>query len=202
MCLLITENCHSSQCEEYIALSIIGMHGTHTHTHTTQAFYGSLDFVQDCLVNWYQKGKTNLDFNEARNSQWKCNMWICTSLLTGNHATSPPLSFFTGRMPFMPPNQQRQNTEDSSRYAWQCRINFKLTKVHEVLIITTLQPFYGPLDFVWTTRLSQHPKSKTKTNLDFLEQESVSGNGVSWPICKSASRCRHTTTPAPHQSVF
>jgi len=28
-----------------------------------------------------------------------------------NHASTPPLSFFTGRMPFLPPNQQRQSTE-------------------------------------------------------------------------------------------
>ena len=37
---------------------------------------------------------------------------ICwaTSLQTDNHASTPPLSFFTGRMPFLPPNQQRQST--------------------------------------------------------------------------------------------
>jgi len=28
-----------------------------------------------------------------------------------NHASTPLLSFFTGRMPFLPPNQQRQSTE-------------------------------------------------------------------------------------------
>jgi len=38
-------------------------------------------------------------------------MQICTSLQTNNHASTPPLSFFTGRMPFLPPNQQRQSTE-------------------------------------------------------------------------------------------
>jgi len=37
--------------------------------------------------------------------------------------------------------------------------------------------------FTW---VSWHPKGKTKTNLDFLEQETVSGNGISWAICKSA----------------
>ena len=35
-----------------------------------------------------------------------------------------------------------------------------------------------------------------------LKQETVSGSGISWAICKSASRCRHITTPAPHHSVF
>ena len=33
------------------------------------------------------------------------------SLQKDNHATTPPLSFFTGRMPFLPPNQQHQSTE-------------------------------------------------------------------------------------------
>ena len=34
-----------------------------------------------------------------------------------------------------------------------------------------------------------------------LKQETVSGSGVSWAICKSAPRSRQTTTPAPHHSV-
>jgi len=38
-------------------------------------------------------------------------MQACTSLQADNHASTPPLSFFTGRMPFLPPNQQRQSTE-------------------------------------------------------------------------------------------
>ena len=35
-----------------------------------------------------------------------------------------------------------------------------------------------------------------------LEQETVSGSGISWTICKSAPCCRQITTPAPHHSVF
>ena len=35
-----------------------------------------------------------------------------------------------------------------------------------------------------------------------LKQETVSGSGISWAICKSASRPGQTTTPAPHRSVF
>jgi len=38
-------------------------------------------------------------------------MQVCTLLQTDNHASTPPLSVFTGRMPFLPPNQQRQSTE-------------------------------------------------------------------------------------------
>jgi len=41
-----------------------------------------------------------------------------------------------------------------------------------------------------------------KTNLYLLEQEIVSGSGISWAICKSAPRSRQITMPAPHHSVF
>jgi len=43
---------------------------------------------------------------------------------------------------------------------------------------------------------------KGKTNLDFLEQDMMSGNGISWTICKSAPWPRHITTPASHHSIF
>jgi len=66
-------------------------------------------------VSWYQKGKTNLDFTEARDSEWQWHqlgrVQVSTSLQTDNHASTSPLKFFTGPMPFLPPNQQRQSTE-------------------------------------------------------------------------------------------
>jgi len=66
-------------------------------------------------VSRYQKGKTDLDCTEARDSEWQWHqlghMQVCTLLQTDNHASTPPLSFFTGRMPFLPPNQQCQSTE-------------------------------------------------------------------------------------------
>jgi len=80
------------------------------HTHT---FNGP--FSGTTQVSRYQKSKTNLDFTEARDSEWQWHqlghMQACTSLQTDNHASTPPLSFFTGWMPFLPPNQQRQSTE-------------------------------------------------------------------------------------------
>jgi len=60
-------------------------------------------------VSRYQKGKTNLDFPEATDSEWQWHqlghMQVCILLQTDNHASTPPLKFFTGRMPFLPPNQ-------------------------------------------------------------------------------------------------
>jgi len=49
-------------------------------------------------VSRYQKGKTNLDFTEAKDDEWQWHqlghMQVCTSLQTDNHASTPPLSFF------------------------------------------------------------------------------------------------------------
>ena len=61
---------------------------THTHTHT----HGP--FSRTTRVSRYQKGKTNLDFTEARDSEWQWHqlryMQVCTSLqTTDNHASTP-----------------------------------------------------------------------------------------------------------------
>jgi len=70
-------------------------------------------------VSQYQKGKTNLDFTAARYSEWQWlhlgRMQVCTSLQTDDHASTPPLSYFASRMPFLSPNQQHQITEST----WQ-----------------------------------------------------------------------------------
>jgi len=41
---------------------------------------------------------------------------------------------------------------------------------------------------------------KGKTNLILLKQETVSGSGISWAMCKPAPRSRQITMPAPHHS--
>jgi len=87
-----------------------GLNNTHTHP-----FNGP--FSGTTQVSLYQKGKTNVDFTEARDSEWQWhqlgNMQVCTSLQTDNLSQHPTTQFFTGRMPFLPPNQQRQSTERS-----------------------------------------------------------------------------------------
>ena len=56
---------------------------THTHTHT-HTFNGP--FSGTTRVSRYQKGKTNLDFTGARDSEWQWHqlghMQVCTSLQT------------------------------------------------------------------------------------------------------------------------
>ena len=43
---------------------------------------------------------------------------------------------------------------------------------------------------------------KAKPIWILLKQETVSGSGISWAICKSAPQSRQITTSAPHHSVF
>jgi len=43
---------------------------------------------------------------------------------------------------------------------------------------------------------------KVKLIWILLKQETVSGSGISWVVCKSAPRSRQITTPAPQHSVF
>ena len=67
---------------------------THTHTHP---FNGPLSGTT--RVSQYQKGKTNLDFIEARDSEWQWHrldhMQVCTSLQTDNHANTSLLTVYT-----------------------------------------------------------------------------------------------------------
>jgi len=66
----------------------------HTHTHT-HPLNGPLSGTT--RVSRYQKGKTNLDFTEARDSEWQWHplghMQVCASLQSDNHVSTPPLSF-------------------------------------------------------------------------------------------------------------
>ena len=54
-------------------------------------------------VSRYQKGKTNLDFTEARDSEWQWHqlghMQVCILLQTDNHASTPPLCFLQAGCP-------------------------------------------------------------------------------------------------------
>jgi len=54
-------------------------------------------------VSRYQKCKTNLDFIEARDSEWQWNplgrMQVCTSLQADNHTSTPPVSFLQAGCP-------------------------------------------------------------------------------------------------------
>ena len=85
-----------------------GITHTHTHTHTfNDPFSGTT------RVSRYQKGKTNLDFFLKRETVSASRISWANSAPCSRQTTTPAPhhSVFTGRMPFLPPNQQRQSTE-------------------------------------------------------------------------------------------
>jgi len=92
---------------------LVGWVGLGPHTHPFNS-----PLSRTTQVSRYQKGITNLDFTGARDSerQWYQldHMQVCTSLQTDNHKSTSLLKFFTGRMPFLPPNQQCQSTEGTT----------------------------------------------------------------------------------------
>jgi len=86
--LYITDKHNCPRCD-----SNLGPLTTRLHTHPFNGpFSGTTRVIR------YQKGKTNLDFTEARDSEWQWHqlghMQVCTLLQTDNHANNPPLSFY------------------------------------------------------------------------------------------------------------
>jgi len=79
----------------------------------------------------YQKGKTNLDFTEARDSEWQWHqlghMQVCTSLQTDNHANTPPLSFY--RPDALPAAQPTASKHWTQMQGWKVNAKYyrKLT---------------------------------------------------------------------------
>jgi len=75
------------------AKSIQNLGHTITHTHP---FNGPLSGTTQ--VSRYQKGTTNQDFADARDSEWQWHqldhMQVSTLLQTDNHSSTPPLSFY------------------------------------------------------------------------------------------------------------
>ena len=91
----------------------------HARTHAHNNFTALLDFVRDhpgepVLEKQNHKGKTSLDLLEQEIVSGCGICWaICKCAPHPRHITMPAChhSVFTGRMPFLPPNQQHQSTE-------------------------------------------------------------------------------------------
>jgi len=94
-------------------------------------------------VSRHQEDKTSLGFTEARDSEWQWHqlghMQVCTLLQTDNHTSTPPLKFFTGRMPFLPPNQQCQSTEGT--YTDLCNLYILLCKAFDASVVAVMFSF-------------------------------------------------------------
>jgi len=78
-------------------------------------------------VSRYQKGKTNMDFMEARDSecQWHQlgHMQVCTSLQTNNDTSTPPLTFLQAGCPSCCPTN---SIKAQQRNAWKWWRNYQL----------------------------------------------------------------------------
>ena len=117
---------------------------THTHTHThTLPFNGP--FSGTAHVSRYQKGKTNLDFTEARDSEWEWHqlghMQVSTSLQTDNHASTPPLSFLQAGCPSCCPTNiiKALNAQDRDRHGSKTDASFRAPiPSHRGLTLTLL----------------------------------------------------------------
>jgi len=96
--LFLAENLRKKLAPSFHSPLVPEKNLTHTHTHP---FNGP--FSGTIRVSRYQKGKTNLDFTEARDSEWQWHqlgrMQDCTLLQTDNHASTPQLSFLLARCP-------------------------------------------------------------------------------------------------------
>ena len=127
----------------------------------THPFNGPLSGTTQVIQ--YQKGKTNLDLNEARDSEWQWHqlghMQVCTSLQADNRASTRPLSFLQARCPCCHPAKHNsvkalkaKSTEGSNSY---------LT-------------FNGPLS--GTTQVIRYQKGKTNQDFTVFWCNPVIGN--------------------------
>ena len=77
-------------------------------------------FSRTTWVIRYQKGKTNLDFTGARDSEWQWHqlghMQVCTSLQTDNHASTPLLRFLQAGCPSCHPTNSIKALKDNYKY--------------------------------------------------------------------------------------
>jgi len=80
-------------------------------------------------VSRYQRGKTNLDFTEAGDSEWQWHqlghMQVCISLQTDNHASTQPLSFLQAGCPSCHPTNSAKALKAHPQL-WEISRNLKL----------------------------------------------------------------------------
>jgi len=87
----------------------------------------------------YQKGKTNLDFTEARDSEWQWHqlghMQVYTSPQTDNNASTPPLSFLQAGCPSCRPTNSVKALKAKTSY-------YKRVNLQVVNNNLTIQKYY------------------------------------------------------------
>jgi len=99
-----TASTHNSSTPHSHVGTVYTVSSSKNYTHTrARAFNGPFSGTTTTRVSRYQKGKTNLDFTEARGSEWQwhqlAHMQVCTSFQPNNYASTPPLSFLQAGCP-------------------------------------------------------------------------------------------------------
>jgi len=149
------------------------------------------------LVSRYQKSKTSLDLNEARDygfSDGSGFSWtickLCTSLQTDNHTNTSSLNF-SGRMLFLTTNQQCRSTEGTVLKVK----SYNYLIVQQRLAATThTHPFNGPLS--GTTQVCRYQKGKI-----YLDFSKARDSEWQWhqlglmQVCSSLQTVNHAITP-------
>ena len=119
------------------------LHGNHKtqinfHVQLNECQYGP--FSGTTRVNRYQKGKTNLDFTEARDSEWQWHqlghMQVCTSLQTDNHASTSPLSFLQAGCPSCRPTN---SVNALKAYIIQYKTEIHVHTIQHLVVTQALQ---------------------------------------------------------------
>ena len=121
----------------------------HTKIHTLWPFSGTT------RVNRCNKGKTDLDFTAARDSEWQWHqlghMQVCTSLQTDNYASTPPLSFY--RPDALPAARQRRSTE----------VTAHMNHINSCTLLSYSSLRYSVLSATHTVGMSHLPLLPTST---------------------------------------
>ena len=133
----------------------------HIATHTHQ-FNGP--FSGTTWVGWYQSDKINLDFTEARDSEWQWHqlghMQVCTSLQADNHASTPPLSFLQAGRPSCCPTNSVKALKANATYS-HCTL-----KIQKII-------FSNKLSLVFLLTSGQHLISSNWIYLCAIEKFSL-----------------------------
>jgi len=98
-----------------------------------QSFNGPLSGTT--RLSQYQNGKINLDFTEARDSEWQCqlrHMQVCTSLQTDNHASTPSPSFLQAGCPSFRP---KNNVKALSYLVLSCLVGSRLLRLSKNCLV-------------------------------------------------------------------
>jgi len=106
------------QITHYISKTVQGRH-THTHTRLTALFPGLPRWAGTRKVKpiWILLEQETVSGSGI--SRAICKSAPCSRQIPRQHPTT---QFFTGRMPFLPPNQQHQSTEGTHRHTVSVKV--------------------------------------------------------------------------------